>query len=114
MRVLLLSLAGAAALVLPTSSAFAATPACPPTDDACSALAGRLDTLHDDLTTLDADLTASAGEPVSGTVALDPDTTDRLDLAWWGMWAVAGLLLLQIIAPAWRRVFTWGTAGDNH
>lgn len=33
------------------------------------------------------------------------DQQDRLDLIWWGAWAVAGLLLALLIAPLWLR--TW-------
>jgi hypothetical protein len=46
-------------------------------------------------------------------VALDPDTTQRLDLTWWGIWALTGLTLVLLIAPAWRRVFRWGTSGGD-
>jgi hypothetical protein len=107
-----LLLAGAALLLgLLAGPASAAPPPCPPTDDACAALAARLDTVHTDLTALDSDLTASAGAPVSGTVALDTDATQRLDLLWWGVWGLVGLTLVLIFAPAWRRAFQWGTSG---
>jgi len=33
----------------------------------------------------------------------------RLDLAWWGTWALVGLLLILIIAPGWFRA--WGFEG---
>ena len=114
MRVRLTIAAAVGALALAaTGSALADPPACPPTDDACAALAARLDDSNAKLDALTAAVEASGGEPVSGTVALDADTTDRLDLLWWGVWAVVGLALLQIVAHSWRRVFTWGTSGGN-
>jgi len=119
-RTTLAGLTAALALGALAPSALADPPACPPTDDSCLALAGRLDTLQTTLTAngakldeLDATLAAQAGAPVSGTVALDETTSDRLDLTWWGIWALVGFGLLAIIAPAWRRVFTWGSSGGN-
>jgi hypothetical protein len=67
--------------------------------------------VHDDLTTLDGDVTSGSSTPVSGTVALDSDATQRLDLLWWGVWGLVGLTLVLIFAPAWRRAFQWGTSG---
>lgn len=47
-------------------------------------------------------LTTSGG----GSTSSSPDVLDRLDLMWWGVWAVAGLLLVLVIAPLWSRA--WG------
>lgn len=41
------------------------------------------------------------------TVSLDGDSSERLDLMWWGTWVVAGLLLVVIIRPYWDRLFQW-------
>src|SRR4051794_41139449 len=56
---------------------------------------------------------AAAAEPVSGTVALDADASSRLDLVWWGSWALVGLGLVAVIAPAWRSAFPWGSSGGD-
>jgi len=34
------------------------------------------------------------------------DDSHRLDLAWWGVWGVVGLLLVLIIVPMWLSA--WG------
>jgi len=44
------------------------------------------------------------------TVALDGDSSSRLDLSWWGIWIVAGLLTVLIIRPYWDRLFNWNQA----
>lgn len=31
------------------------------------------------------------------------DQQERLDLLWWGVWAIVGLLFVLIIAEAWFR-----------
>jgi hypothetical protein len=35
------------------------------------------------------------------------DVTDRLDLTWWGVWIVAGLLTMLLVQPYWDRLFSW-------
>lgn len=40
-------------------------------------------------------------------VQLDADTGSRLDLTWWGVWALGGLMLTLIIAPMWQRAWKW-------
>jgi len=35
--------------------------------------------------------------------------SDRLDLAWWGTWALVGLVLVLLFAPSWFRA--WGLEG---
>lgn len=56
---------------------------------------------------------AAAAAPISGTVALDGDALDRLDLVWWGVWIAGGLLLAQLVAVSWRRLFNWGASGGD-
>ncbi len=56
---------------------------------------------------------APAAEPVSGTIALDGDASDRLDLVWWGEWFACGLLLVLLIASSWRRLFNWAASGGD-
>ncbi|HEY8723502.1 MAG TPA: hypothetical protein VIL92_06535 [Gaiellaceae bacterium] len=55
---------------------------------------------------------------VAGTVAttgggggagLTVDDSHRLDLMWWGVWGVVGLLLVLVLAPFWRSA--WGLEG---
>ena len=84
-------MAAALALLALSSTALAVPPPCPPTDDACAALAARLDDSNAKLDALTAAVAASGGEPVSGTVALAEGDANRLDLAWVGIWLVAGL-----------------------
>lgn len=38
-------------------------------------------------------------------VALDSEDSDRLDRAWLGVWAGAGLLLVLLIVPAWQTAW---------
>lgn len=40
----------------------------------------------------------------STTVTLSPGDRERLDLNWWGVWALVGLVLVLMIAPAFLRV----------
>jgi hypothetical protein len=35
------------------------------------------------------------------------DIYTRLDLAWWGAWAIVGLLLALLVAPMMQRAFRW-------
>jgi hypothetical protein len=114
-RVVLTLLAGAAIAAVFALPAGAATYTltCPTADDACKALAERLeaqvaateangaklDQLHTDLTT-----TGGATE-VAGTVALSDDDASRLDLVWWGVWINSGFLLVLIAAPIWERAW---------
>lgn len=35
------------------------------------------------------------------------DSTSRLDLIWEGIWAVAGLQLVIILAPSWHAAWKW-------
>ena len=38
-------------------------------------------------------------------MALDSDASDRLDLAWYGVWMLAGLTLVLILSPTFVRGF---------
>lgn len=44
-------------------------------------------------------------ENSSGVVALDQAGMDRLDLIWWGVWALVGATFVLILAPRWSSVF---------
>jgi hypothetical protein len=34
-----------------------------------------------------------------------------LNLTWWGVWFLCGLVLMLLLAPAWMRAFPWGRSG---
>jgi hypothetical protein len=68
----------------------------------CTAIVTRLDTL-----TLRVDGLQNTIDGTSGGVALSEDNTNRLDLAWWGAWAIAGLMLALMVAPMMSRAFRW-------
>jgi hypothetical protein len=86
---------------------------CPSTDAACKALAERsealvaateanghkLDLLHGDLTT------TSGPTTVDGTVQLAADDADRAELTAWGIWFLAGVLLVLLFANLWHRAW---------
>jgi hypothetical protein len=121
-RIALTLLAGAAiavAFALPAGAATY-TLTCPTADDSCKALAERLEAqvaateangvkLDAANTKLDAITAAVGSDPgtteVAGVVALSDDDASRLDLAWWGVWLVAGFLLVLIAAPMWERAW---------
>jgi hypothetical protein len=68
------------------------------TTSQCLAIAERVEQL-------DADVVASGGSPVSGTVALSPDDAHRLDLTWWAVWAYVGIALFALLMPLWVSAF---------
>lgn len=68
--------------------------------DTCLAVATRLDTLVGKVDALE-------GSLQSPGVALEPSAMERLDLAWWGAWAIVGLLLALIVAPLMQHAFRW-------
>lgn len=45
---------------------------------------------------------------IEAGVPLSSDDRDRIDLSWWGSWAIVGLLLVLIIVPAWNAAWKWG------
>jgi hypothetical protein len=45
---------------------------------------------------------ASSG---GGGGGLTTHQSDSLDLAWWGIWALVGLMFILIMAPRWYRAF---------
>lgn len=60
------------------------------------------------------DGTASANTQcvqLAAPVELQQDTTDRLDLLWWGVWFLAGLTLMVLLAPSMERAFRWWQGG---
>jgi drug/metabolite transporter (DMT)-like permease len=59
---------------------------------ACAAIAGAVEAVDSTL--------------VDG-VALDEESSSRLDLAWWGAWAIVGTLLALMVAPMMGRAFRW-------
>jgi hypothetical protein len=96
------------------------TTTCPATDDACLALAERLeaataateangsklDDANDKLDALHTDLTTSSGpSEIAGTVALSSDDADRLDIAAWGVWFLAGLTCCLLFSQLWHRAW---------
>lgn len=82
---------------------------CPGADASCIALAERLEATvlasENVLAAVqDVETAVAAGSgPVSGTVALASDDRDRLDLAWWGMWALVGIMLAGLFAQKWHN-----------
>lgn len=40
-----------------------------------------------------------------GTLALTAGDRERLDLSWWGIWTIAGFILVLISAPYWERAW---------
>lgn len=100
-------------LVTDTASAATYTNDCPAADDACKALAERsaqtndeLELLADKLDALHADLTTTPGTTdIAGTVALSSDDAERLDLVWYGVWLLAGITLVLIVAPMFVKAF---------
>lgn len=84
----------------------------------CLAVSVRLDDLHGSLETLDASIQLLVlrietlrgiieNEGGSDGVALNAETSNRLDLAWWGAWAIVGLLLSLLVAPMMAAAFRW-------
>jgi hypothetical protein len=69
----------------------------------CAALAERLETL--------VALTEAAADTAPGTaaqrVALSTADRNRLDLSWWGVWAVVGTAWALMLAPMFQRAFRW-------
>ena len=96
-----------AALALPTLAG--ASTAAPLTW--ATACASDLDVAGCERTTWIANKLDDPAPVASSTVSLDDSASNRLDLAWWGEWAVVGVLLAMLVAPAWRAVFPWGKSG---
>jgi hypothetical protein len=40
-----------------------------------------------------------------GTLELTAGDRERLDLSWWGIWTVAGFILVLISAPLWEKAW---------
>jgi hypothetical protein len=76
-----------------------------------TACASDLDVAGCERTTWIANKLDDPAPVASSTVSLDDSASNRLDLAWWGEWAVVGVLLAMLVAPAWRAVFPWGKSG---
>jgi hypothetical protein len=49
----------------------------------------------------------SAYSGAGTTVALSSDDRSRSDLSWQGTWAIAGLMLVLIMTPAWNSAWRW-------
>lgn len=93
----------AVCVTMPTRAAAASyTLDCPPTDDACLALAERLEAVVSELETQTGILGDASPTSVDGTVALSQGDRDRFDLMWWGQWAVVGLTLALLFAGKWH------------
>jgi hypothetical protein len=100
--------------------------ACPTGDDSCLALAERLESIDaavralptaDYSTTLTA-IDGKLAPPLSvtcdttcassaTTATLSDDDHHRLDLMWWGVWALVGLALVSLIAAPWYRAWNY-------
>jgi hypothetical protein len=99
---------------------------CPTGDDACLALAERLESLDAAVRALPvADHTAALASidgKLTGPLSVTCDTTcassattatlsdedhHRLDLMWWGVWALVGLAFVSIIAAPWWRAWNF-------
>jgi hypothetical protein len=104
------------------------TTTCPTGDDACLALAERLESIDAAVRALPtADyspslsaIEASLAPPLSvtcdttcassaTTATLSDEDHHRLDLTWWGVWALVGLGFVSLIAAAWFRA--WNIEG---
>lgn len=99
----------ALALLILTQGASAAsyTNACETTDPVCerlTALVAEAEAQTAQLALIEANTAGDGPAEVSGTVALSAGDRERLDLTWWGVWAVAGLVLVLMIAPAMLSV----------
>jgi len=108
--------ADAATYVLDCSTAPPPSPPGEITDDAietrnqriedaanCAALAERLETL---VALIEAQADSAPGTAAQ-RVALTTIDRNRLDLAWWGVWATVGLLFSLLVAPMMQRAFRW-------
>lgn len=103
-----LILAGGANAATYTNPCVATDPVCERLTAVVAAIEAlpQTDTEYDYSTVLAAidGNTAGTGE-ISGTVALSAADRERLDLSWWGVWAVGGLLLVVVLAPRWFAAF---------
>lgn len=74
-------------------------------DDAgnCAAIVERLEAVTAQLSQLDSEDGATTAQRVS----LAPRDRERLDLAWWGIWGIVGLMLVGLFAPQWQRAFAF-------
>jgi hypothetical protein len=122
-RVLALAvLAVAFAVVASPATAATYTTSCPAADTACAALAERLeagvaaeeangvklDTANTSLAEISDKLDpATAPAEIAGTVALSPDDADRLDIAAWGVWFLAGLTCCLLFSQLWHRAWSF-------
>jgi len=107
----LVVLAGVVALVLLVSvnGARAATyvNACVGSDPVCerlSVLVAEAEAHTVLLEGIEANTAGDGPAEVSGTVALSGGDRERLDLAWYGVWAAVGLLLVLMIAPTFLNL----------
>jgi hypothetical protein len=48
---------------------------------------------------------APEAAPIAGTVALSDGDQTRLDLAWGGIWFLAGIALVLVLVPAWTAAW---------
>jgi hypothetical protein len=72
-------------------------------EQSCAAIAERLEAV---VSLLEAQ-NDEAATPTATRVALAPDDRDRLDLMWWGMWALVGLTFVLIVSPLMQSAFRW-------
>jgi len=85
----------------------------PAVTQACVAENERLAAVVVELETLNAALTAGsdsiklAANSDGNIISLDGDSADRLDLAGIGIWFLAGIALMALLAPMMTRAFRW-------
>jgi hypothetical protein len=110
------------------SASVTYTTTCPGGDAACLALAERLESIdaavrslptadHSAaLASIDGKLTGPLSVTCDATCAssattatLSDEDHHRLDLAWWGVWALVGLAFVGLIAAPWYRA--WNIEG---
>lgn len=69
----------------------------------CAAIVERLESVAAQLAQLDPE----DGATTAQRVALAPRDRERLDLAWWGIWGIVGLMIVGLFAPQWSRAFAF-------
>jgi hypothetical protein len=67
----------------------------------CMAVTERLAAIHAQLSVVDPEDSATVAQRVS----LVPSDRQRLDLAWWALWALVGLTLCLLFANKWHSAW---------
>ena len=62
----------------------------------------------------DLSVTCSTCSSSSTTATLSPSDHDALNLTWWGIWALVGLVLVLLIADRWFKAWSYeGKLGNG-